>query len=59
MFVSSNLEITVPQCSAHYTPNGTCYVLDTVALDSDHLPILFSILDRLELRQGTASKPLL
>jgi hypothetical protein len=48
MFVSSNFEITVPHCSAHYTPNGTGYVLDTVALDPDHLPILFRILDKLE-----------
>jgi hypothetical protein len=30
LFVSSNFEISTARCSTHYTPDGSCDVLDTV-----------------------------
>jgi hypothetical protein len=59
LFVSSNFEISAPQCSMHYTPDGRDDVLNSAVhqniqlpeliitdiLDSNHLPIMFSILD--------------
>jgi hypothetical protein len=59
LFVSSNFEISTPQCSMHYTSDGVGDVLDLVVhqnvrlsevivtdiLDSDHLPLIFGILD--------------
>jgi hypothetical protein len=60
LFDSSDFENSAPQCPTHYSPAGNGDVLDIVvhqnvrlsqgivsdALDSDHLPILFHILDR-------------
>jgi hypothetical protein len=66
LFVISNFKISAPQCSTHYTPDGRGDVLDTVVhqnvrqsevivtdiLDSNHLPIMFSILDPVRIRQA-------
>jgi hypothetical protein len=54
LFISYNFEISAPQCSTHYIPDGTGDVLDIVVhqnvrlsalivtdiLNSDHLPIM-------------------
>jgi hypothetical protein len=59
LFDTSDFEISAPQCSTHYSPAGNGDVLDNVVhqnvrlsevivsdvLDSDHLPIVFHILD--------------
>jgi hypothetical protein len=59
LFVSCNFEVSTPEYSTHYTPDGRGDVLDTVIhqnvrlpevsvtdiLNSAHLPIMFSILD--------------
>jgi exonuclease III len=64
LFDSSEFEITAPQCPTHYSPAGNGDVLDIVVhqnarlsevivsdvLDSDHLPILFHILDHVTTR---------
>jgi hypothetical protein len=67
LFVSSNFEISTPQCSTHCTPDGRGDTLDIVVyqnvrlsevivsdiLDSDHLPIMFSILDPVRTREAS------
>jgi hypothetical protein len=59
LFDINELEISAPQCPTHYFPVGDGDVLDIVVhqnvrlsevivsdiLDSDHLPIVFHILD--------------
>jgi hypothetical protein len=64
LFASSEFEISAPQCPTHYSPAGNGDVLDIVVhqnvrlsdvivsdvLDSDHLPILFHILDHITTR---------
>jgi hypothetical protein len=71
LFIGSNFKISIPQCPAHYTPDGTDDVLDIVVhqkvqlsevtvtdiLDSDHLPelIMFSILDPVTMRETSDS----
>jgi hypothetical protein len=59
LFATSDFEISAPQCPTHYLPTGNGEVLDIVMhknirfsnvivsdiLDSDHLPIIFHILD--------------
>jgi hypothetical protein len=64
LFDVNQFEISVPQCPTHYSPSGNCDVLDIVVrqnirlsdvivsdiLDSDHLPILFHILDHVKIR---------
>jgi hypothetical protein len=64
LFDSSEFEISLPQCPTHYSPAGNWDVLDIVVrqnirlsevivsdvLDSDHLPILFHILDHVTIR---------
>jgi hypothetical protein len=66
LFVSSNFKISVPQCSTHNTPDGRGDVLNTVVHQniqlsevivtgiqgSDHLPIMFHILDPVRTRQA-------
>jgi hypothetical protein len=65
LFFSSNLEVSAPQSSMHYTSDGRDVVLDIVVhqnislsevivmdiLDSDHLPIIFNILDPVRMRE--------
>jgi hypothetical protein len=64
LFVSSNFEISTPQYSTHYTPRGTgdlgivvhqnvrlSEAIVTDILDSDYLPIMFSILDPVRTRE--------
>jgi hypothetical protein len=65
LFVSTNFEISAPQCSTHHTPDGTGDVLDIVLhqnvrlsavivsdiLNSDHLPIMSSILGPVTTRE--------
>jgi hypothetical protein len=64
LFDVSHFEISAPQCPTHYSPGGNGDVLDIVVhqnirlsevivsdiLDSDHLPILFHILDYVKIR---------
>jgi hypothetical protein len=64
LFVTSEFEISAPQCSTHYSPAGNGDVLNIVVhqnvrlsevivsdvLDSDHLPIAFHILDHVTTR---------
>jgi hypothetical protein len=60
LFVNSNFEISAPQCPLHYTPDILNIVIHqnvqlsevilTDILDSDHLPIMFSILDSVRSR---------
>jgi hypothetical protein len=64
LFDTSDFEISAPQCSTHYSPAGNGDVLDIVVhqnvclskvivsdvLDSDHLPIVFHILDHVTTR---------
>jgi hypothetical protein len=59
LFLTSNFEISTPQCPTHYTPDGKGDVLDIVVhqnirllqvivtdiLNSDHISIMFTILD--------------
>jgi hypothetical protein len=65
-FVISNFEISAPQCSTHYTPDGRGNIQDIVVrqnidlseiivmdiLDSDHLTIMFSIMDPVRTRES-------
>jgi hypothetical protein len=67
LFVSFNLEISAPQCSTHYVLRGRGDVLDIVVqqnirlsevivtniLHSDHLPVMFSILDPVRTREAS------
>jgi hypothetical protein len=64
LFDTSDFEILAPQCCTHYSPAGNGDVLDIVVhqnvrlsevivsdvLDSDHLPIVFPILDHVTTR---------
>jgi hypothetical protein len=70
LFDASDFEISAPQCPTHYSPVGNGDVLDIVVhknirlsnvivsdiLDSDHLPIIFHILDHV--RTKNVSPPL-
>jgi endonuclease/exonuclease/phosphatase family metal-dependent hydrolase len=70
LFDTSDFEISAPQCPNHYSPVGNGNVLDIVVhknirlpdiivseiLDSDHLPIMFHILDHVKTKQ--ISEPL-
>ncbi|PNF42024.1 hypothetical protein B7P43_G12302 [Cryptotermes secundus] len=65
LFDTSDFEISAPQCPTHYSPAGNDDVLDIVVhknirvsdvivsdiLDSDHLPIIFNILDHVKIRK--------
>jgi hypothetical protein len=62
IFVNCNFEISAPQHPTHFAPNGRGDVLDIVAhkdvrlsevryldiTDSDHLPIMFFIVDHIK-----------
>jgi hypothetical protein len=64
LFDISDFEISAPHCPTHYSPAGNGDVLDTVfhqnvrlskvivsdVLDSDHLPIVFLVLDNVTTR---------
>jgi hypothetical protein len=64
LFVYCNFEISAPKYPTHFVPNGRGDVLDIVVhkdirlsevrvldfMDSDHLPIMFCILDRIKAR---------
>jgi hypothetical protein len=64
LFDVNDFEISVPQCPTHYSPSGIGDVLDIAVhqnirvsdvivsdiLDSDHLPIIFHILDHVKIR---------
>jgi hypothetical protein len=64
LFDLSELEISAPQCPTHYSPAGNGDMLDIVVhqnirvsyvtvsdiLDSDHLPIIFHILEHVKIR---------
>jgi hypothetical protein len=64
LFDVNQFESSAPQCSTHYSPSGNGDVLDIVAqqnirvsdvivsdiLDSDHLPVIFHILDHVKIR---------
>jgi hypothetical protein len=64
LFHKNEFEISAPQCPAHYSPAGNGDILNIVVhqnirlssvtvsniLDSDHLPILFHILDHVKIR---------
>jgi hypothetical protein len=64
LFDLSEFEISAPQCPTHFSPAGNSDVLDIVVhqnirvsdiivsdiLDSDHLPIIFRILDDVKIR---------
>jgi hypothetical protein len=64
LFDVSQFEISAPQCPTHYSPAGNGEVLDIVVhqnirvsdvivsdiSDSDHLPIVFHILDHVKIR---------
>jgi hypothetical protein len=64
LFVSSDFEISAPQCCTHYTPDDRGDVLDIVVHqnvrlsevivtdipDSDHITVMFSILHRVRTR---------
>jgi hypothetical protein len=66
IIVSSNFEIPAPQCCMHYTPDGRGDVLIVVVhqnvrlleviitdiLDSDHLPVMFSVMDPVRTREA-------
>jgi hypothetical protein len=59
-----SFQISAPQCPTHHTPQGTGDVFDTLVhrnvrlsdvtvsdiLDTDHLPVLFHILDHVSAR---------
>jgi endonuclease/exonuclease/phosphatase (EEP) superfamily protein YafD len=65
LFVNCNFEISAPQHPTHFLPNGRGDVLDIVIhkdvqlsearvldiMDSDHLPIMFCILDHFKDRE--------
>jgi hypothetical protein len=65
LFVNCNFEISAPQYPTHFVPNGRGDVLDIVVykdvrlsevrvldiMDSDHLPIMFYILDHITVRE--------
>jgi endonuclease/exonuclease/phosphatase (EEP) superfamily protein YafD len=65
LFIYSNFDISAPQCPTHFVPDGRGDVLDIAVhqdvrlsevivldiLDSDHLPIMFSILDHVKARE--------
>jgi hypothetical protein len=64
LFDVNEFEISAPKCPNHYSPSGNCDVLDIVVhqnirasdvivsdiLDSDHLPVIFPILDHVKIR---------
>jgi hypothetical protein len=64
LFDVNQFEISAPQCPTHYSPSGNDDVLDIVVhqnirvsdgivsdiLDSDHLPVIFHILDHIKIR---------
>jgi hypothetical protein len=64
LFDINQFEISAPQWPTHYSPNGNGDVLDIVVhqntrmsnvkvsdiLDSDHLPVIFHILDHVKIR---------
>jgi endonuclease/exonuclease/phosphatase family metal-dependent hydrolase len=64
LFDASDFEISAPQCPTHYSPVGSGGVLDIVVhknirlsnvivsdiLDSDHLPVIFQILDHIRIQ---------
>jgi hypothetical protein len=64
LFDLSESEISIPQCPKHYSPVGNGDVLDIVVhknirlsdvtvsdiLHSDHIPIIFHILDHIKIR---------
>jgi hypothetical protein len=64
LFDVNEFDISAPQCPTRYSPSGNDNVLDIVVhqnirisdvifsdiLDSDHLPILFHILDHVKIR---------
>jgi hypothetical protein len=64
-YLFSNFDILAPQCPTHFVPDGRGDVLDIAVhqnvrlsevtvlgiLDSDHLPIMFSILDHVKARE--------
>jgi hypothetical protein len=63
LFDLSEFEISAPQYPTHYSPAGNGDVLDIVvtkisvsdvivsdSLDSDHLPIIFHVLDHVKIR---------
>jgi hypothetical protein len=64
LFDVNDFEISAPQCPTNYSPSGNGDVLDIVVhqnirmsdvivsdiLDSDHLPIIFHILDHVKIR---------
>jgi hypothetical protein len=67
LFDASAFEISAPQCPTHYSPVGNGDVLDIVVhknigrsniisdiLDSDHLPIIFHILDHVRTKNVLA-----
>jgi hypothetical protein len=68
LFDASDFEISAPQCPNHYSPVGNGDVLDIVVhknirlsnvivsdiLDSDHLPIIFHILDHVRTKPISA-----
>jgi hypothetical protein len=70
LFDTVDFEISAPQCPTHYSPERNGDILDIVVhknirlsdvtvsdiLDSDHLPIIFHILDHVRTKQS--SKPL-
>jgi hypothetical protein len=70
LYDTNDLEISAPRCPTHYSPVGNGYVLDIVVhknirlsdvtvseiLNSDHLPIMFHILDHVRTKQ--ISEPL-
>jgi endonuclease/exonuclease/phosphatase family metal-dependent hydrolase len=70
LFDANQFEISAPQCPTHYSPAGNGDMLDIVVhqnirvsdvivsdiLDSDHLPIVFHILDHVKIR--TLSEPI-
>jgi hypothetical protein len=65
LFVNCNFEISTPQHPTHFVPNGGGDVLDNVVhkyvrlsevrvldiMDSDHLPIVFCIMDHTKARE--------
>jgi hypothetical protein len=68
LFDNNDFEISAPQCPTHYSPRGNGDVLDIVVhknirlsnvivsdiLDSDHLPIIFNILDHVRTKNFSA-----
>jgi hypothetical protein len=67
-FDRNDFEISAPQCPTHYYPVGRGDILDIVVhknirlsnvivsdiLDSDHLPIIFHILDHVRIKNASA-----